>query len=346
MNARQIISFLVPALALGLALSGIACGDDDGEEEGAERAGRTVTPGVSGEVARTEDGYDIVFSNPSAAGRAADERRAAERERQRARAEEELVREPNAPDPHDGAFTLEEAVVGMPVDGQLVAEINTDLGTIFCDLHADRAPNTVANFIGLTRGIRKWWDARAGAWVEEPAYRMTKISRVVPNFMIQAGDYLGDGSGTVGYTIDDEIHETLQLHDRAGQLCMAPTEANENGAQFFITDGPATHLDGSYTIFGQCRPEDIIANIARVPQGGAPDNAPLTDVVIERILIRRVEGGAANARRSQPRLPEGYDPETPARGASPGPTELRNQREERIRLLREAGRLPADMDGH
>jgi peptidyl-prolyl cis-trans isomerase A (cyclophilin A) len=158
--------------------------------------------------------------------------------------------------------------------------------------------------------------------------------------MIQGGDYLGDGSGTVGYTIEDEIHETLTLHDRAGQLCMAPPAANENGAQFFITDGPAPHLDGSYTIFGQCRPEEIVTNIARVPQGGAPDNAPLTDVVIERVLIRRVEGGAAAARRSPPQLPEGFDPEVPARGASPGPIELRQRREERLRQLEEQERTP------
>ncbi len=338
MKARTKIAALV-----ALSLTVVACGDDGEGDEG-ERALRAATPGAGEPAPQTPDGYDIIFSNPSAAGRAATERREAERERQREHLEEQLVREPNAPDPKEGHFTLEDAVEGLPIDGDLVAEINTDLGTIFCDLHADRAPNTVANFIGLARGKRPWWDARAGQWVTRPAYRMTKFHRVIPNYMIQGGDYLGDGSGTVGYTIPDEIHESLQLHDRAGQLCMAPPAPNENGAQFFITDGPATQLDGSYTIFGQCRPEETIANIARVPQDGDSDNAPLTDVVIERILIRRVEGGAAEAHRSPPQLPEGFDPETPARGASPGPTELRNARERRIEELREAGRLPPGFD--
>jgi peptidyl-prolyl cis-trans isomerase A (cyclophilin A) len=342
MNARITTAAV---LALGLVLGG--CGDDEESGDESERAFRAATPGASEPPPRTPDGYDIIFSNPSAAGRAADDRRAAERERQREELEARLVREPNGPDPHEGSFTLEEAVEGLPIDGELVAEINTDLGTIFCDLHADRVPNTVANFIGLARGKRAWWDARAGQWVTEPAYRMSRFHRVIPNYMIQGGDYLGDGSGTVGYTIEDEIHESLTLHDRAGQLCMAPPEANKNGAQFFITDGPAAQLDGSYTIFGQCRPEEIIANIARVPQTGDPDNAPLTDIVIEQVRIRRVEGGAAQARRTPPQMPEGFDPDAPARGASPGPTELRQRREQRIRELREAGRLPPGFDdGH
>jgi peptidyl-prolyl cis-trans isomerase A (cyclophilin A) len=226
----------------------------------------------------------------------------------------------------------------MPLDGQLVAEINTDLGTIFCDLHADRVPNTVANFIGLARGRRAWWDARAGQWVNRPAYRDTKFHRVIPGYMIQGGDYLGDGTGKVGYTIPDETHPTLTSHDRAGQLCMANTAPNENGAQFFITDGPAPRLDGSYTIFGQCRPEDVVTRIARVPQNADEENRPLTDVVIERILIRRVDGGAAVATRSPPNLPEGFDPAVPARGASEGPNALEQRMEERRRLLEEQAR--------
>ncbi len=347
----QFRSFTILALSLALTFSvlGTAC-DDEGQQEeetAAQRASRTERGGTDAPAVRTPDGYDIVFANPSPRSRAAADRRAAAERERRETLDEQLVRTPNAPDPHEGPFTLEEAVVGLPIDGDLVAELNTDLGTIFCDLHADRVPNTVANFIGLARGIRPFWDARAGQWVTRPAYRMTKFDRVIPGFMVQGGDYLGDGSGTVGYTIDDEIHDSLQLHDRAGMLCMAPPEANQNGAQFFITDGPAPHLDGSYTIFGQCRPEEIVSNIARAPQSGSPENSPLTDIVIERILIRRVAGGAQNARRSQPRLPDGYDPENPDRGASPGPTELRGRREERIRQMQEAGRLPSPgHEGH
>src|SRR5690606_3681242 len=120
-----------------------------------------------------------------------------------------LIREPNEPDPEAAEFTLEEAVVGLPIDGTLVVEIQSELGTLLCDLYADRAPRTVANFVGLARGLRPWWDARAGEWVRRPYYEGLTFHRVIPTFMIQGGDYLGDGSGTVGYRLEDEPHDTL-----------------------------------------------------------------------------------------------------------------------------------------
>ncbi len=337
MRSRSLV-LLGYLLLAGLGLFAVACGDDDasstqaeGDESPDTRATRTVLAGAGQPPPRTEDGYDIVFATQGPqTHRSRPGERAAERQN------EHLVREPTEPDPDHGTFTLDQAVEGLPIDGQLVAEINTDLGTVFCDLYADRAPNTVANFVGLARGRRAWWDARAAAWVRRPAYSMTKFHRVVPEFMIQGGDYLGDGTGDPGYAIPDELHPTLS-HDRAGQLCMANLGPNKNGAQFFITDGRAPQLDGSYTIFGQCQPTEIVEHIARVPQR---EEHPLTDVVIERVLIRRVDGGAAVAHRSQPRLPEGFNPDAPARGASPGPSEQRARWEEHQRLLEEAGRIP------
>jgi peptidyl-prolyl cis-trans isomerase A (cyclophilin A) len=262
----------------------------------------------------TPDGEQIVFAGTELARSRGDVERPPE---------ERLVREPNEPDPHQGRFTLEDAVVGLPIDGDLVAEITTDLGTIFCDLYADRVPNTVANFIGLARGLRAWWDARAAIWRRnKPYYNGTTFHRVIPGYAIQGGDYLGDGTGTVGYHIPYEPHSTLS-HDRSGRLAMATDgDPNHGGAQFYITDGPAPQLDGTATIFGQCRPESVISRIARVPQSGAPDNRPLTPVRISRILIQRVVGGAAQARITVPRLPPG-EPEVP-RAASPGPSELRS----------------------
>lgn len=244
-----------------------------------------------------------------------------------------LIREPNAPDPHNGSFTLEEAVEGMPTDGQLVAEINTTFGTFFCDLYAEKVPNTVANFIGLARGKRAWWDARAGEWRHAPAYERTQIFKVVPDYMIQGGDYLDDGTGTIGYTIDDEPHSDL-AHDEAGLLCMASSGEDQNGAQWFVTDGPTPQLDedDQFTIFGRCAQTDMIERMARVPQ--VDDNRPVTPILVTRVRIRRVAGGAAVARATPPRMPEGVDPETIGREASPGPSEINLPERER-----EAGRF-------
>jgi peptidyl-prolyl cis-trans isomerase A (cyclophilin A) len=235
----------------------------------------------------------------------------------------DLIREPTSPDPEGGDFTLEEAVVGLGTDGTLVAEIGTELGVMQCDLFADKAPRTVANFIGLARGLRPWWDARAGVWQRKPYYRDTTFHRVIPEYMIQGGDYLGDGTGTVGYVIPDELHPSLP-HDRAGLLCMANTGKDQNGAQFFILDGPAPQLDamGTYTVFGRCLQTDVVSRIARVPQTGAPENRPLTPVYITRVVVRRVVGGAANApftRPIDPRTGQPFTGDAP-RGASPDPS--------------------------
>ncbi len=272
---------------------------------------------------RTEDGYPVVVADPAAWERANRREKATEPpETPPAPVADQqgLVREPTTPDPEAGNYTLEEAVLGLGTDGELVAEIVTDLGAIFCELHSEKSPIAVANFVGLARGKRPWWDARAGAWRSDaPYYNGTSFHRVIPGFMIQGGDYLGDGSGTVGYVFPDERHGTL-LHDRAGQLCMANRGPNTNSAQFFITDAAAPHLDSSYTIFGQCEPTAVVSRVARVPQGAG--NRPLTDVAISRVYIRRVVGGLSNARRTAPQLPEGQTEVPTQRGASAPPGHL------------------------
>ncbi len=200
-----------------------------------------------------------------------------------------LRRRPTSPDPLSGEFTMAQAVEGLPEgDEPLTAVIRTDLGRITCKLLADKAPRTVANFVGLARAKRPFWDARRGEWTKRAGYDGTKFHRVIPGFMIQGGDPLGDGSGDPGYTIPDEVWDGAR-HNRAGLLCMANRGPNTNGMQFFITDAAAAHLDDSYTIFGECAPTEMASRIARVPQTGRPDNRPLTDVVIETVRIYRGE---------------------------------------------------------
>jgi peptidyl-prolyl cis-trans isomerase A (cyclophilin A) len=212
----------------------------------------------------------------------------------------DIMQSPTEPDPHGGKFTLAEATKGMPKDGTFAAQIKTNMGSFYCDLFADKAPNTVANFIGLARGLRKFWDAEKVAWVARPYYDGTTFHRVIPEFMIQGGDYTGTGRGSIGYTIPDEANPTLH-HDRPGQLCMANRGPNTNEAQFFITEGAAPHLEGSYTIFGQCEPATLVQRIARVPQG--PENKPLTPVTIEHVEIRRIVGGMAKWMPASAKLP-------------------------------------------
>jgi peptidyl-prolyl cis-trans isomerase A (cyclophilin A) len=188
---------------------------------------------------------------------------------------------PSPDDPLAGKFTLDDAVQGLEGSGALAATIETDVGTLECKLFDDKAPITVANFVGLARGIRPWKNPD-GQWVKKPAYDGTIFHRIIKGFMIQGGDPKGIGSGEPGYVIPDEIWEGA-LHDRAGLLCMANRGPNTNGAQFFITDALAKHLDGGYTIFGECGPEETVHKLASVEvQGERPKNPPKMKVKIHR----------------------------------------------------------------
>jgi peptidyl-prolyl cis-trans isomerase A (cyclophilin A) len=185
-------------------------------------------------------------------------------------------------DPLAGNFSLADATKGLSGTGPLSAAVDTDLGKLECKLYDDRAPITVANFIGLARGIRPWKDVD-GKWVKKPAYDGTVFHRIIKGFMIQGGDPRGNGTGEPGYVIPDEIWENAR-HDRPGLLCMANRGPNTNGAQFFITDAATPHLDRGYTIFGECAPEDTVHKLASVEVLG---ERPKTPPKIKSIKIHR-----------------------------------------------------------
>lgn len=188
-------------------------------------------------------------------------------------------------DPHNGNFSLADATKDLKGNGAIVAKIETNKGTLQCKLFDDKAPVTVANFIGLATGKRAWKDPRSGEWVNKPAYDGTTFHRIIKGFMIQGGDPKGNGSGEPGYVIKDEIWEGAK-HDKPGLLCMANRGPNTNGAQFFITDAAAAHLDGGYTIFGECAPVEVVHDIANVSVAGERPTQPVT---IKSVTISRDE---------------------------------------------------------
>ena len=197
-------------------------------------------------------------------------------------------------DPDAGSWTLDKATAGLPTGKQLFADIITDAGTVTCELAVDRAPVTVANFVGLARGLRAWKDPRTGHWVRYRAYYDgLAFHRVIPSFIVQGGDPLsrdwtasGIGTGGPGYTIPDETGNGLRF-DVPGRLAMAnrgPGTATV-GSQFFINEVRTPQLDGGYTVFGQCGPVDVVGKIARVPssaQTNKPDMPLTMKVVIHR----------------------------------------------------------------
>lgn len=219
-------------------------------------------------------------------------------------------------DPLAGKFTLEDATKGLTGTGALFAEIQTELGKLECELYDDKAPITVANFVGLARGLRPFKQPD-GSWAKKNGYDGTTFHRVIKGFMIQGGDPQGTGAGEPGYVIPDEIWEGAR-HDERGQLCMANRGKNTNGMQFFIMDGVAKHLDGGYTIFGKCAPEDVIIKLASVEVQGDRSVKPtkINKVVIKRKPKKDEKPEASSKPAPAPAAPK---PAAPAAPPTPAP---------------------------
>ena len=146
---------------------------------------------------------------------------------------------------HDRAYWQRMAQL-METKKNPVAVIHTKKGLIRIELLAEAAPMTVDNFMQLARN---------------GFYNGLTFMRVVPNFVIQAGDPRGDQNGGPGYQIRDEIN--LRRYE-TGTVGMALSGKDTGGSQFFITHSPQPHLDGGYTVFGQVvEGMDVVNRIAR-----------------------------------------------------------------------------------
>lgn len=117
----------------------------------------------------------------------------------------------------------------------LDARVETTRGTVTLALALEEAPRTVWNFATLAR--RGYFDGIV-------------VHRVVPDFVVQAGDPRGDGSGGPGYSIRDEMNP---LRYERGALGMALSGPDTGGSQWFVALAPQPHLDGGYTVFGRVR---------------------------------------------------------------------------------------------
>lgn len=157
-----------------------------------------------------------------------------------------------------------------------------------------QAPKTVANFIGLAEGTKEYVDPKdrfGKTKIKGNFYDGLTVHRVIPGFMAQMGCPKGDGTGGPGYVFDDEIHPDLK-HNRKGLVSMAnarktPDGKGTNGSQFFITYGPASHLDTHHSIFGEVESGmESVDEIAKVKTTPGVDR-PVTPVIINSVKIVR-----------------------------------------------------------
>jgi len=113
------------------------------------------------------------------------------------------------------------------------AVIRLESGEVTIDLLEDEAPGFVNNFVFLA---------------QNHFYDGLTFHRVIPGFVAQAGDPLGSGTGGPGYNLQDEANA---LTFERGVLSMARSSQGVSGSQFFITLGPAPHLNADFTVFGR-----------------------------------------------------------------------------------------------
>ena len=145
-------------------------------------------------------------------------------------------------------------------------------GRVVLGLYGTRQPKTVSNFKTLCT-------------IDEtkPSYLNCKFHRIIPDFMIQGGDFT-TGDGTGGYAPEylpsgKFRDEDLSLrHFGKGTLSMANAGPDTNGSQFFITTAPTPWLDGKHVVFGRVlQGMDVIEAINKV---GTPSGKPLCSVSI------------------------------------------------------------------
>ncbi|PRP97852.1 peptidylprolyl isomerase [Enhygromyxa salina] len=217
-------------------------------------------------------------------------------------------------DPIDGPFTLEmafegEAELADASKGKLTAVFETSMGTFECELYEHKAPLTVANFVGLARGVRPFLDPRdrkSEEWKKAPYYDGTIFHRVIKDFMLQGGDPTAMGVGTPGYFIPDEFDPELR-HKGPGFLSMANrnpydprtnkpiyddetglTVGNTGSAQFFVTVRDTMALNDRHTIFGFCPDPTLPIEMSKVRTQSQPiPDKPFEDIVINKLSFKR-----------------------------------------------------------
>ena len=146
-------------------------------------------------------------------------------------------------------------------------QLTTDAGLLKIEFKPEWSPKHVSTAIYLTRlGF----------------YDGLLFHRIIPGFMAQGGDPLGNGLGNPGFRIAGEFDDKKALHEERGALSAANRGPRTDGSQFFITFKKAEHLDGKHTVYGQV--VEGMGTLGMLESAGSKDGKPT-----ETVRIRRAE---------------------------------------------------------
>ncbi|MEO8901680.1 MAG: peptidylprolyl isomerase [Polyangiaceae bacterium] len=185
------------------------------------------------------------------------------------------------------------ALAGLRREQPIPARLETSEGPIHCTLDAQRAPRSVALFVGLATGRANFRDLQSGATVSRPFYRDQAFFRAIPDLLLQSGCPVGNGTGTPGYRIAVEpSDDDAQRLAKPGVLFLAryhpaPNRVDPNppppgeviGSQFVISLGDMSHLAGAVSVLGACEDLDRVRAATRLVASGAHP-VRLTQIVI------------------------------------------------------------------
>jgi len=148
-------------------------------------------------------------------------------------------------------------------------ELQTNHGNLTIKLLTDSAPMHASSTVYLTKlGF----------------YDDLTFHRVIPGFMAQGGDPMGNGRGNPGYKYDGEF-DGQAGHDEAGVLSMANSGPGTDGSQFFITFAPTPFLDGKHTVFGKVV-KGLEDSLAKIQTLGSRRGRTTEEVKILKATIR------------------------------------------------------------
>jgi cyclophilin family peptidyl-prolyl cis-trans isomerase len=152
---------------------------------------------------------------------------------------------------------------------QYDAIVTTDVGAFTIELDTEAAPETVNNFVVLSR--YHFYDGVA-------------FHRVIPGFVVQGGDAVGNppGSGSPGYAFADELPASVDDYV-AGSVAMANSGPDTNGSQFFVWLGPDPLPGPAYSLFGQVT--EGLDVVREIEAGGGPDGTPMVPHAITAVEI-------------------------------------------------------------